>query len=68
MKPKINVLIKENGVVKAVTREMTDAEYAEYLEMLAMAEGDEGEKWYEIGEEEYREYQKAIEDVDPNAI
>ena len=40
MKPKINVLIKENGVVKAVTREMTDAEYAEYLEMLAMAEGD----------------------------
>lgn len=34
MNPKINVL--ENGV--AVTREMTEAEYAEYRKMLAMAQ------------------------------
>ena len=40
MKPKINVLVKENGVVKAVTREMTDAEYAEHLAMTEMAESE----------------------------
>lgn len=38
MRPKINVLEEVNGVIQAVTREMTDAEYAEYLEMMAMAE------------------------------
>ena len=34
MRPKINVL--ENGI--AVTREMTDEEYAEYLESQQMVE------------------------------
>ena len=34
MRPNINVL--ENGV--AVTREMTEEEYAEYMKMLEMAE------------------------------
>lgn len=34
MKPLINVL--ENGI--AVTREMTDEEYADYQEMMKMAE------------------------------
>ena len=38
MKPKINTLIKENGDVKAVTREMTDEDYAEHLEASRMAE------------------------------
>ena len=38
MKPKINVLEKVNGVLQAVTREMTDEEYAEYQEMMKMAE------------------------------
>ena len=38
MKPLINVLEKVNGVLQAVTREMTDEEYAEHLEMLKMAE------------------------------
>ena len=37
MKPKINVL--ENGI--AVTREMTEEEYAEYLKMLKMAESED---------------------------
>ena len=36
MKPNINVL--ENGV--AVTREMTEEEYAEYLKMLEIAESE----------------------------
>ena len=36
MKPKINVL--ENGI--AVTREMTEVEFAEYQEMLKMAESE----------------------------
>ena len=44
MKPKINVLVKENGIVKAVTREMTDEEYAEHLEMSRMAEIQDGEE------------------------
>ena len=39
MRPKINVL--ENGI--AVTREMTEEEYAEYQEMLKQAEEGEGE-------------------------
>ncbi len=34
MRPKINVL--ENGI--AVTREMTEEEYAEYLELISMAQ------------------------------
>lgn len=38
MRPKINVLVKEDDLVKAVTREMTDEEYAEHLEMIRMAE------------------------------
>ena len=38
MKPTINVLEKVNGVLQAVTREMTDEEYAEYLEMMKKAE------------------------------
>lgn len=37
MKPKINVL--ENGI--AVTREMSEEEYAEYQEMMKMAEETE---------------------------
>lgn len=37
MRPNINVL--ENGI--AVTREMTEEEYAEYMEMLEMAEESE---------------------------
>ena len=41
MKPTINVLEKVNGVLQAVTREMTDEEYAEYLEMMKMAEENE---------------------------
>ena len=36
MKPKINVL--ENGI--AVTREMTEEEYAEYQELMKMAESE----------------------------
>lgn len=40
MNPKINILIKEGGEVKAVTREMTDAEYAEHLAMTEMAESE----------------------------
>lgn len=40
MRPKINVLVKEGGEVKAVTREMTDAEYAEHLAMTEMAESE----------------------------
>ena len=39
MKPKINIL--ENGI--AVTREMTDKEYAEYQEMMKMAEENKEE-------------------------
>lgn len=39
MKPKINVLENEDGVIKAVTREMTDEEYAELLEISLMTEG-----------------------------
>ena len=39
MKPKINVL--ENGI--AVTREMTEEEYAEYQEMMKMAEENKEE-------------------------
>lgn len=31
MNPKINVLVKENGKVKAVTRYMTDDEYFEFI-------------------------------------
>ena len=38
MKPKINVLEEVNGVMQAVTREMTDEEYAEYQEVIKMAE------------------------------
>lgn len=38
MKPKINVLEEVNGVIQAVTREMTDEEYAEYMEAQRMAE------------------------------
>ena len=38
MKPKINVLEEVNGVMQAITREMTDEEYAEYQEMLKLAE------------------------------
>ena len=41
MKPKINVLELVNGEMKAVTREMTDEEYAEYLESQQMAEESE---------------------------
>ena len=41
MKPTINVLEKVNGVLQAVTREMTDEEYAEYQEMMKMAENEE---------------------------
>lgn len=41
MKPKINVLEEVNGVMQAVTREMTDEEYAEYQEMIKMAESEE---------------------------
>lgn len=37
MRPKINVL--ENGI--AVTREMTEEEYADYVKMLEMAEESE---------------------------
>ncbi len=43
MKPKINVLEEVNGVLQAVTREMTDEEYAEHLEMMQMAEENEEE-------------------------
>lgn len=39
MKPKINIL--ENGI--AVTREMTEEEYAEYQEMMKMAEENKEE-------------------------
>ena len=38
MKPLINVLEEVNGVMQAVTREMTDEEYADYQEMMKMAE------------------------------
>lgn len=38
MKPNINVLEEVNGVMQAITREMTDEEYAEYQEMMKMAE------------------------------
>ena len=41
MKPKINVLEEVNGVMQAVTREMTDEEYAEYQEVIKMAEREE---------------------------
>ena len=41
MKPKINVLELVNGVMQAVTREMTDEEYAEYLESQQMANSEE---------------------------
>ena len=41
MKPKINVLEEVNGVMQAITREMTDEEYVEYQEMLKMAENEE---------------------------
>ena len=41
MKPKINVLEEVNGVMQAVTREMTDEEYAEYQEVIKMAENEE---------------------------
>ena len=37
MRPKINVL--ENGI--AVTREMTEEEYADYIKMLEMAESED---------------------------
>ena len=40
MKPTINVLEEVNGVMQAITREMTDEEYAEYQEMLKMAESE----------------------------
>lgn len=43
MRPKINVLEEVNGVIQAVTREMTDEEYAEHLEILKMAEATEEE-------------------------
>ena len=38
MKPTINVLEEVNGVMQAITREMTDEEFAEYQEMIKMAE------------------------------
>ena len=38
MKPNINIWEKVDGVLKRVTREMTDEEYAEHLEILKMAE------------------------------
>ena len=38
MKHLINVLEEVNGVMQAVTREMTDEEYADYQEMMKMAE------------------------------
>ena len=38
MKPFINVLEMVNGEMQAITREMTDEEYAEYMECLKMAE------------------------------
>ena len=41
MKPKINVLVFEDGIAKAITREMTDEEFAEYQEMMKMAESEE---------------------------
>lgn len=41
MKPKINVLEWVDGVLQAITREMTDEEYAEHLEMMQMAENEE---------------------------
>ena len=44
MRPKINVLVKEDGLIKAITREMTDEEYAEHLEMIRMAEAADADK------------------------
>ena len=41
MKPTINVLEEVDGVMQAVTREMTDEEYAAYQEMLKLAENEE---------------------------
>jgi hypothetical protein len=41
MKPKINVLEEVDGVLQAVTREMTEEEYAEHLEMIKRAEENE---------------------------
>ena len=41
MKPTINVLEEVNGVMQAITREMTVVEFAEYQEMLKMAESEE---------------------------
>lgn len=38
MRPNINVLEEVDGVLQAVTREMTEEEYAEYLEMQEKAE------------------------------
>ena len=40
MRPKINVLVNEDGLIKAITREMTDEEYAEFLDMIRMAEAE----------------------------
>ena len=40
MKPTINVLEEVNGVMRAITREMTDAEYAEYMELMSNATDD----------------------------
>lgn len=41
MRPKINVLEEVDGILQAVTREMTEEEYAEHLEMMKMAESEE---------------------------
>lgn len=43
MKPKINVLEELDGVLQAVTREMTEEEYAEHLEIVKRAEEGAGE-------------------------
>lgn len=41
MKPKINVLELVDGTMQAVTREMTEEEYAEYLNFQKEMENEE---------------------------
>jgi hypothetical protein len=35
MRPKTNVLVEIDGVMTAITREMTEEEYADFLEIVA---------------------------------
>ena len=42
-RPSINVLEEVDGKMQAVTREMTEEEYAEYLEVQQLAKATEEE-------------------------